>query len=902
MARNLVVFADGTGNSAASPSKTNVWRAYQALDLAAEDQLAVFDDGVGTSSFKPFKYLGLALGLGVKRRVLDLYRFLCRNYHQDDRIYGFGFSRGAFIIRLLNGMIHSQGLVVFHSEEQLARDAANAFRAYRKASYPTRLPWVKFGRIFRDQILSSWYRVCGFPAYATVAKRAGVEVHFLGLWDTVSAYGLPIEELTRAWDKWVWPLSFPNHKLPKNVRFARHALSLDDERRTFFPIPWDEPAPAGDHLQPAYSSLSSSRLLQVWFAGVHANVGGGYPDDRLAHVPLCWIIAEATAKGLRFDPDTVAHYAALASPTGRLYDSRRGFGMIYRYQPRNVGVLMGGATPLVDGSVVMRIDRGDDAYAPISLPEKIDILAPGSVAIAFAPPAAVPQPPQQAALLAAIARLTGINAASRARHLALAEDFVWWRRVAYYTTLLVALGAIVFLLVSPSPTDYLTKGIAAVLARPNHSFGWIAKAVIPLLAGVVPSVFAPLLARIADNPTVLGIAAVILMSLIWESSWLQTRIHDFARAAWKPAVRPGMARRAATRARKSSIVAAVVYGILFLLALSNFFWSRTETSICQAPTLLLLLLAVLTVVYLVRSVDRATALGGGLARWKIFSRPLKEDSEEEPGALLRIARYMRTAAMPRQVAYRTAWTILPFVFIACCLALAVVLVNRLSFEVPAAVGVVCKSADTIPLGPVDGFVRVPTAFDISDLCWPSGLKLVAGARYRIWIEMPSDMDWFDRTFHTDVGGFPGGDLRHITAYPLKRRWGQNWFQPIARIDADGNDEYVLSPLSPLPELPPGSTLSDKASDRTDSFWSEIVDTFIPIDDRRAKEATQAQPRGPGRRVLVSELTAGSTGELFLYVNDAIFGWSTLFYRNNKGTASVAVELLKAPLPPDEARR
>src|SRR5260221_12045198 len=102
MGRNIIVLADGTGNSAAKLFKTNVWRLYQALDLtpraAPEDvqQIAYYHDGVGTSSFKPLAILGGAFGWGLKRNVLDLYKFVCRNYAEGDRLYVFGFSSGAF--------------------------------------------------------------------------------------------------------------------------------------------------------------------------------------------------------------------------------------------------------------------------------------------------------------------------------------------------------------------------------------------------------------------------------------------------------------------------------------------------------------------------------------------------------------------------------------------------------------------------------------------------------------------------------------------------------------------------------------------------------------------------------------------------------------------------------------
>jgi len=98
--RNLVVFSDGTGNSAAKLFKTNVWRMYDALDLNCPDQIALYDDGVGTASLPLLALIGGAFGWGLKRNVLDLYVFLCRNYREGDHIFAFGFSRGAFTIRV----------------------------------------------------------------------------------------------------------------------------------------------------------------------------------------------------------------------------------------------------------------------------------------------------------------------------------------------------------------------------------------------------------------------------------------------------------------------------------------------------------------------------------------------------------------------------------------------------------------------------------------------------------------------------------------------------------------------------------------------------------------------------------------------------------------------------------
>jgi uncharacterized protein (DUF2235 family) len=127
-AKHIILLSDGTGNSSASLFKTNVRRIYDALDLADPQQpelprqFAFYDDGVGTSSFRPLALLGGAIGFGLSRNVRDLYAFLCRTYVKDDKIYAFGFSRGAFTIRILIGLIMDQGLVPYDGNEaNLAR-------------------------------------------------------------------------------------------------------------------------------------------------------------------------------------------------------------------------------------------------------------------------------------------------------------------------------------------------------------------------------------------------------------------------------------------------------------------------------------------------------------------------------------------------------------------------------------------------------------------------------------------------------------------------------------------------------------------------------------------------------------------------------------------------------------
>ena len=137
--KKIVVLSDGTGNGAAKRHKTNVWRLYHALDLHRSNQIAMYDDGVGSQQFLLFKLLGGAFGWGLKGNVIKLYKFLCRNYvaegnHEEgDRIYLFGFSRGAFTVRVLAGLIDRCGLCTdFGSERELHETARANYTIYRE--------------------------------------------------------------------------------------------------------------------------------------------------------------------------------------------------------------------------------------------------------------------------------------------------------------------------------------------------------------------------------------------------------------------------------------------------------------------------------------------------------------------------------------------------------------------------------------------------------------------------------------------------------------------------------------------------------------------------------------------------------------------------------------------------
>ena len=253
MKKNIILLSDGTGNGTAKRHKTSVWRLYDALDLHCIDQVAFYDDGVGSQEFLPFKLLGGVFGWGLKRNVRKLYKFLCRNYKAGDRIYLFGFSRGAFTVRMLAGMIDYCGVYTDYTDEQdlhqVALDNYNAFRSSFKTGQLTRGLRIFLGKT------------------EAVHTPHTPDIEFIGVWDTVDAYGLPIDELAKVWDYLIYPIHFPDYTLSNKVRKACHALSVDDERLTFHPVLWDE---SGE--------TDTTRIEQVWFPGVHSDVGGGYPQ------------------------------------------------------------------------------------------------------------------------------------------------------------------------------------------------------------------------------------------------------------------------------------------------------------------------------------------------------------------------------------------------------------------------------------------------------------------------------------------------------------------------------------------------------------------------------------------------------------------------------------------------
>ena len=537
MTRKIVLLSDGTGNSAAKVWRTNVWRVFESLNLLGDEQIAAYDDGVGTASFKPLAILGGAFGFGLKRNVIDLYKFACRNYRgPGDEIYGFGFSRGAFTMRIVIALILDQGLIVARSESELQTKATAAYRVFRARRFHTKWPSFmrpeRFLRFLRNLVVRSDYsdkdNIKIENGASKVSERA-FRIRFLGLWDTVAAYGMPIEEMAAGISQWLWPWMLPDYYLDPRVERACHALSVDDDRTTFHPTLWDEsrevllaPDAAGKLL------LKNERISQVWFPGVHSNVGGGYPDDSIAQIPLIWVMSEAQTAGLLFkampdaNPQTFGHPKTAADKDGRIYDPRSGLGGYYRYGPRDLRVLGEGLLarsgtagfPRVHESVLKRIQNRAHSYAPVGLPERYEVVTAAGEVL---PPG---QNPYE----------TTAQAMARWHYQEKVWNTVWLRRIVYFLTVAVSGYLFAFpLLKGRAVTDELTS-----------SLRWMSD-IIRLAGSFLPAAATPWLDGYARAPGQFVLVVVALVLVLGWGSWLAGKTQNRMDLIWKDSINTRLA-------------------------------------------------------------------------------------------------------------------------------------------------------------------------------------------------------------------------------------------------------------------------------------------------------------------------------------------------------------------------
>ncbi|WP_052388887.1 DUF2235 domain-containing protein [Belnapia moabensis] len=294
--KRLVICFDGTWNSADSErAETNVARIARAIRASSGDrvQITLYLRGVGTTGLPMQRVIEGATGLGIDETIRSGYMFLAQNYLPGDEIYLFGFSRGAFSARSLAGFLGAAGLLMRQS---------------------------------LGSILAAWdyYRNPGphdpeeFHALTGAKVHEKVPVTFLGVWDTVGSLGIPgtlFSGLNAAHQ-------FHNTKPSRIIRCARHALAVDEHRDEFVPTLWTGTPPPG------------SDIRQLWFAGAHSDVGGGYPERGLADISLAWMADEAARTGLQLDELALFPQGrAWFDPLAPQHESRHGWSGKDRLTP-----------------------------------------------------------------------------------------------------------------------------------------------------------------------------------------------------------------------------------------------------------------------------------------------------------------------------------------------------------------------------------------------------------------------------------------------------------------------------------------------------------------------------------------------------------------------------------------
>lgn len=309
--RNLVVCCDGTANEFARHN-TNVVRLYQVLVRDQARQVACYHPGVGTmeaagavtsTARKVTKLLGLAFGYGLEADLRDLYVFLMRHYRPEDRLFLFGFSRGAYTIRALVGLLQFHGLMEAGNEPLVPYAIRRLTAVNREA---------RRGNAAREAA----FQLAG--EFKTTFGTCACKPHFVGVWETVSSVG------------WIAnPLRVPGTANSRDVAIARHALALDERRAFYRTNLWrsvGRPADGG-----------AGDLKQVWFAGVHSDIGGGYPagESSLWKFPLGWMLREAEAAGLLVDPARkTALQLSAADPNTPRHDSLTPWWRLAEFVPK----------------------------------------------------------------------------------------------------------------------------------------------------------------------------------------------------------------------------------------------------------------------------------------------------------------------------------------------------------------------------------------------------------------------------------------------------------------------------------------------------------------------------------------------------------------------------------------
>jgi uncharacterized protein (DUF2235 family) len=288
--KRLVVCCDGTWNdSDQGTDYTNVSRfawSIKPVDAKGITQIVYYQSGVGTEGSKTSQIASGALGMGLSRNMRDAYSFICHNYCEGDEIFLFGFSRGAYTARCVGGLIGFAGLI---------------------------------GKRDLDRFLELWkaYKEKDAAVLASFdTRKADATIKCIGVWDTVGAVGIP-EDLAKFDILFRKYYGFFDSDLGAHVEHAFHAMALDERRKNFLPTLWTQ-KPEG--------KAKGQELKQVWFAGVHSDVGGGYPEHGTSDIPLAWMASEISPYlDIDFDYLKLRRDLRAKWALGELHESYTGF-------------------------------------------------------------------------------------------------------------------------------------------------------------------------------------------------------------------------------------------------------------------------------------------------------------------------------------------------------------------------------------------------------------------------------------------------------------------------------------------------------------------------------------------------------------------------------------------------
>ncbi|KAI9808172.1 MAG: hypothetical protein M1825_004629 [Sarcosagium campestre] len=322
-----------TGQLQIPTNVTRIGRAIKAETASGRQQIVYYQAGVGTGNTLWDKVVGGGTGLGLSEHCREAYAFLANNWCEDDTIILLGFSRGAYTARSMADLIGRVGLLTkrgLGSFYHVFKDYENSNDEDYKSSYPD-LPFENKPP-FRD------------PSYGIRLEKLGltrlqVPIKAVAVWDTVGSLGIPsISWLERIG---ISPTnreySFYDTRLNASIENAFQALALDEQRGPFSPAVWEKPAG------------SQTNLKQVWFPGVHTNIGGGYADSDISNITMAWMMSQLDPF-IEFDPDylnseltetgkyyTSIHRSIPSWGLGTVYNSLTGFHILAGKKPRTPG-------------------------------------------------------------------------------------------------------------------------------------------------------------------------------------------------------------------------------------------------------------------------------------------------------------------------------------------------------------------------------------------------------------------------------------------------------------------------------------------------------------------------------------------------------------------------------------